>query len=716
MKAICAILILSATFLATRLQAQQFNQWYFGRKAAISFNASGTTPVPTLLTNSAMMADEGAATISDERGNLLFYTNGVTVYNKQHQVMLNGDNLSGNISSCQVMIVPYPGNADLYYIFTTDALENDLVNGYMYSLVDLSLDNGNGAVTSKNVPLWASCSERMAVAHHANGVDLWLITNDRNSNIFRSWLITCSGIQPGHITSTVGAVLDQYRDINAGVIKVSPDGKTLCQTHFPYFDELTHPPNFVQLFDFNNSTGVISNPRSISFNDAQYNHAEFSPNSRLLYLTRPSNKKIDQLNISLPTMAAILASRVSFTTPRGYFDIQLAPDQKIYVSQPSAGLAVINRPDVAGTGCDFREDQVLLSPGAAFIGLPSHINDFVYADDPLNGFGYTITDSCTGRVQFNARTTLPATVSYAWDFGDGNTSTLQNPVHTFNPAGRAYTVRLRISSTASSGVIYKSTLIKPSGFFVSKPEFEAVVRCDSGYVRFINQTPNLQNLTAPQLWTFGDGNSSTATNPIHTYAGPGIYTVTLRTNSGLACLDSSNSHPVEVKAFTVALPPDMTITVGQQVLLSTSEPASSFRWSPPLWLSDTTVRNPVATPLDDITYTVKAANQEGCTGEDSITIRVLQYKDIYVPSAFTPNADGRNDLIRPFFNGFYTLKEFSIFSRWGNRVYTTSQRGSGWNGELNGQPQEAGVYVWTLLLVDKNGEKTELKGTFVLIR
>jgi gliding motility-associated-like protein len=713
LKSASLIAIFLSVCLPGLLHAQQFNQWYFGRKAAINFNASGTGPVPFVMSNSAMMADEGAASIADERGNLLFYTNGLTVYNKQHQVMLNGDNLLGNISSCQVAIVPYPGHDSLYYIFTTDALENDLTAGYNYSLVNINHDNGNGEVISKNVSLWPSCTERMAVAHHANGVDLWLITNDKNSNIFRSWLITCNGILPGHVVSVTGAVLDQYRDINAGILKVSPDGKTLCQTHFPFFDELTHPPNFVQLFDFNNSTGIISNPRSITFSDAQYNHAEFSPNSKLLYITRPSNKKIDQLNISLPTMAAILASRVSFTTPRGYFDIQIGPDEKIYVAQPSAPLAVINHPDVAGVGCDFREDQVFLAPGNSFIGLPFHINDFVNADDPLNGFSYTILDSCTGTVQFNGRTTMPATVSWAWDFGDGFTSTQQNPLHVFTPAGRAYTVRVKISSTSSCGVIYKSKLLKPSGYAVSKPEFEYVVRCDSGYVRFINKSPNL---IAPFEWDFGDATTSTAVHPIHAYTSPGVYTVKLKINFGLSCLDSSVSHPVEVKAFTVNLPPDQTIIVGQSLFLSTDQPASTFDWTPGTWLSDSTIRNPVATPLDDITYKVTAANGEGCSGEDSMTIHVIQYNDVYVPNAFTPNNDGKNDVIRPFYNGALTLKNFSIFSRWGTRVFSTSQRNQGWNGEINGKLQDAGVYVWNIVLTDKAGNITEKKGSLVLIR
>ncbi|MFZ1327481.1 MAG: hypothetical protein WAW27_00540, partial [Chitinophagaceae bacterium] len=170
--------------------SQQNNIWYFGRKAGLSFNAAGAQPLPAVLSDGVMETNEGCSSICDEDGNLLFYSNGVTVYNRNHQVMVNGDNLKGNLSSVQAcIIVPEPGNDSIYYLFTTDAVENSFANGYTYSIINLNKDNGNGEVITKNVLLWASCTERMVAARHANGTDVWLITNDKNSNIFRSWLI-----------------------------------------------------------------------------------------------------------------------------------------------------------------------------------------------------------------------------------------------------------------------------------------------------------------------------------------------------------------------------------------------------------------------------------------------------------------------------------------------------------------------------------------------
>ncbi len=662
-----------------------------------------------------MLADEGAASVSDENGDLLFYTNGVTVFNKQHKIMLNGDALNGNISSVQVAIVQVPGNDSIFYIFTTDAIENSYQRGYQYSIVNMKHDGGNGEVTTRNVVLTSSCTERLTTARHANGTDVWLITNDNNSNIFRSWLINCTGLQLSPVISTAGNVLDLYTEMNTGILKVSPNGRMLCQTHFPYVESATHPPNYFQVFDFDNITGIISNARSIGFPDAQYTHCEFSSNSKLLYLTRPYDKKVDQLMITLPTVAAIKASRTVITTLT-YYDIQLAPDEKIYLSQPGIFLGVIDEPNIPGAGCNLIKDAVNVVPGGSFIGLPSHINDMVASDDPNNGFTYTILDSCSGTVQFNAYSSISGTVTYEWDFGDGASSTLQNPLHVFTPAGSVYTVKLKIGSAIGCGRIFRSARIKPSGIISTQPDFEFIVRCDSGYIRFINKTTGTLSVSTLFTWDFGDGTFSNATDPVHTYAGPGTYPVQLKLSTGLACLDQQITIPVSVKDFTVVAPPDQTIMAGQSVLLSTESPASNFQWSPSNWLSNPGIRNPVATPLEDITYKVNASNGDGCKGVDSISIHVIQYNDIYVPSAFTPNSDGRNDRIKPFIPGNYELKEFSVFDRWGQRIFSSSQRGDSWDGKKEGITQGTGVYVWILRLTDKNGNKLERNGVFTLIR
>jgi gliding motility-associated-like protein len=679
----------------------------------MSFTSSGSLPIPHVIDNSQMESNEAAASVSDDSGNLLFYTNGVTVWNNQHAVMINGNNIGGHMSACQVLIIPQVDNDSLYYIFTTDAVENNFQTGYRYSIVNMN----RGEVISKNNLLWQSCTERLTAARHANGIDIWLITNDNNSNIFRAWLINCNGIAASPVISTVGAVLNSFDAMNAGVMKVSPDGKYLCQTHFPDYDLLINPPNFIQLFDFDNATGIISNTRTIGFpnTNTEYTHAEFSPDSRQLYATRPYEKRIDQFDITVPTSAAIIASRIVFPVNAGFFAIQLAPDEKLYLAHPSTYLGAINFPNVRGTGCNLAEQQVNLTPGSAYLGLPSYINDGAVPTNPNNGFSFIITDSCIGQVQFNGFTNMAGPLTWEWDFGDGNTSAQQNPVHTFNPANQAYTVRLTVRSSLVCGSIQRSRLVKPQGV-INNVDFEIIKRCDSGYVRFVNKNANLQGMPGQWSWDFGDGNTSTDIDPIHSYAQSGLYNVKLKFTTANPCFDDSLVLPLDMQTFQITISPDQTIMIGQSLQLFANGPATKYQWTPSLGLNNPDIRTPVASPLEDIVYTVTASDADGCKTQDSVRITVLQYNDIYLPSGFTPNNDGKNDIIRPFFGARYTLSDFSVFTRWGQSVFSTHERGKGWDGKINGTMQPAGVYVWQIQAIDKSGVSVERKGTFVLIR
>jgi gliding motility-associated-like protein len=695
--------------------SQQNNRWYFGKRAALNFMQNP----PAVITTSAMDANEGSASICNTAGDLLFYTNGVTVYNRDNQPMLNGTGLLGNISTVQsAIIVPTPGNPDFYYIFTADALERDFVNGYNYSVVDMTRDGGKGEVVTRNVPLISPGTERMTAARHADGTSVWVITNDRNSNTFRSWLVGCSGISLTPVVSHVGAVLDDYPLQNVGMMKVSPDGKQLCQTHFPIFDEELSNPNFFQLFDFDNVTGVISNARTVNFGDAQVTGCEYSPNSRLLYLARPYDEKIDQVEATLATPASIVASRYTISTAGDrFFGIQMAPDQKIYLSQPSSWLGAINYPDVRGAGCTYREQQIDVGGGiglSGYIGLPAFINDLSF--DGSNGFTYTILDSCTGLVQFNGFSTVPGTLSWEWDFGDGGTSTQQNPVHSFSGANPRYTVKLKIQSAGGCGILERSKEIIPRGLILTAG-FDFVGRCDSGYVRFINTSVFAPDTARIQwLWDFGDGNTSDQPNPIHSFS-PGSYNVRLTVKTTTACLDQVVMQPINFESVDVHAPADQEIDAGASITLTTTGNGTTFIWTPPMGLSSTAIANPVARPTSTTTYIVTAFNNAGCEASDTVVIKVKRAPGVYVPTGFTPNNDGRNDVMRPLLSDEFDLVEFTIYNRWGEKIFTTSQENVGWNGKINNITQDSGVYVWTVHAIDtRTNTKLEKKGTFVILR
>ncbi|MBL7748025.1 MAG: PKD domain-containing protein, partial [Chitinophagaceae bacterium] len=336
------------------------------------------------------------------------------------------------------------------------------------------------------------------------------------------------------------------------------------------------------------------NAKQVVLPNARIVSCEYSPDSKLLYLTNPGGKTIEQVEPQLPTTAAIVASKVTIPTPgSGYYGIQLAPDGKIYLAQIGTSLSTINKPTVKGTGCNYVKDQVSISPGGSYLSLPAYINDV--SANPTNGFNYTIVDSCTGTVQFNGITSMSGTITWDWDFGDGNTATGQNPLHTFTPAGQSYTVKVKIKSNSGCGYIERSKVLVPGGL-AATAAFDFTSKCDSGYVRFTNLSTIVPDTaTVRYLWTFDDGNTSTATNPVHSYATSGVFNVRLDVLTSTPCLNRSFSQPINLEVLNIVPSPDQEIDAGQSVQLNVTGGGNTFAWSPNKWLSDSTIANPVAT-------------------------------------------------------------------------------------------------------------------------
>ena len=260
-------------------------------------------------------------------------------------------------------------------------------------------------------------------------------------------------------------------------------------------------------------------------------------------------------------------------------------------------------------------------------------------------------------------------------------------------------------------------MVYPRGTF-TQPGFDFVVRCDSGYTRFVNTSVILPDTSIKHYnWDFGDGNTSTQQDPVHRYAAAGAYQVKLKITTGIPCIADSITQTLELKQLNIQAPPNQSVDAGQPVQLYVTGGGSLFLWSPPKWLSNAAIANPVARPMDTITYKITATDNNGCKAIDSVTIFVKnEVKGINVPTAFTPNNDGLNDIIRPLLGSQYTLKEFSIFNRWGQKIYSTSEPGEGWNGKLKEQLQDTGVYAWILKVTDEQNKTIIKKGTVMLIR
>ena len=201
---------------------KEANIWHFGEFAGLDFNSGA----PFALTNGALNTLEGCATIADNIGNLLFYTDGNRVWNKNHVQMPNGFALMGNSSSTQsAVIVQKPGSSNIYYIFTVPFQDQPNI-GLRYSIVDMNLDGGLGDITTKNIFLYSYLTEKLTAVRHANDCDVWVIAHEYESNAFIVYLLDNSGVNAGPV-SNVGSIHSQdWADNNTvGQLKASPDGQ-----------------------------------------------------------------------------------------------------------------------------------------------------------------------------------------------------------------------------------------------------------------------------------------------------------------------------------------------------------------------------------------------------------------------------------------------------------------------------------------------------------
>ncbi|PRP65893.1 T9SS type B sorting domain-containing protein [Nonlabens agnitus] len=420
---------------------QQANNWYFGDKAGITFNQGE----PVALTDSQMFSLEGCSAISDRDGNLMFYSNGMEVWDRNHNVMPNGSGLLGDISTTQSgIIVPYPGKEDLFYIFTVDDFGEE--NGLRYSIIDMRLNGGLGDVTSdKNILLHTPSTEKITAVSHANNRDIWVITHKHLTNEFYSYLVTDEGLQETPVITPIGyAPMSRFEVI--GYMKVSPDGSKLVAIH----SEDGFPGGLVEIFRFDNASGKVSDPLRIIGSDLRTTvfdrvlpyGVEFSPDSSVLYLSDPLHG-LYQLDISIHDKSTILESQVDlfgsppiefrperpffFDTP--YTGLQLGPNGKIYVGQfEREYLGVINKPNVLGLDSDYQTKGVVLEGGIPLYGLPPFIQSY---------FSSTIAfeNVCLGDETTFGLTTSDTVDSIEWDFGDGGSSNEIEPTYRYTASG-----------------------------------------------------------------------------------------------------------------------------------------------------------------------------------------------------------------------------------------------------------------------------------------
>ncbi|WP_417356459.1 gliding motility-associated C-terminal domain-containing protein [Flavobacterium sp.] len=453
-------------FLSQTAFSQFQNGLWIGKEANtwclpyIGITFTSGEPVVTMDGIQLFEATEGLTAISDVDGELLFYAGGKTVWNKNNVVMLNGSGLlSGAISSTQSgVVVKKPGSDNIYYLFNIDEGAS-FSPGLLYSEIDMTLDNGLGAITeNKNIVLDEDAKvEKITAVHHADGEQVWVITHRAISDTYVAYLVSANGVSTTPVISNIGTFYEGFPYPDAvfygpegiGYLKASPDGSKLAAALF------NGPNKGVDVFDFNNETGEITNHMHVGDFTLMLYGVEFSPNSKYLYVCNSLGfvlaNEVYQFDVTSTTNDDLIASKevistVSLDSVIGNGAMQLGPDGKIYINNLfQNSLNVINCPNNQGSACMFQYNQVPLS-FAGGVGLPSFVQSYFES-------GIIANQICPDDAVTFTLLRIPEVDSVTWDFGDpdsgnDNASTDIDGVHLFSAPG-TYTVTAVVTSNGA---------------------------------------------------------------------------------------------------------------------------------------------------------------------------------------------------------------------------------------------------------------------------
>lgn len=741
------------------------NIWYFGAGAGLDFNA-GT---PVALTNGRTNNIEGCATISNDVGELLFYTDGVTVWNKNHAIMQNGNGLFGHNSSTQsATIVPKPGSFNLYYIFTIDATAG--TNGFSYSIVDIDAQGGLGEVITKNVFVYGPTCEKLAVIKKADNFNYWVVTHDWGTNQFKTFEFTTAGINTVPITTAVGPVYNGDTQITRGTMKISSNGKKIavCSAGLGQLD----------LYDFDTATGIISNPIVVLNEPGELYGVEFSSNNKFLYVSNASQRNVYQYNlnaVSIPSSKIIVS-----TQPEQPSSLQIGPDGKIYVAlYNTAYLSVINNPNASGLGCNYQVNGVDLQGKLSYQGLPVFNQSFLFSSEIIS------ENTCLGE-STNFSVEANETInSIAWDFGDGTSVNSITTSHLYATPGE-YTVVAVVSSNFGDNTITKNVTVSPR----PTANIPILKFCDNKDGTYSLKTNSLfTDIVGTQTnvnWTVYDANNQPFPNPIPNplvVSNLNLRAEVYFTNNP-DCKNSFNLPFTVIEAPNITLVSDDVVCDDNQNIIAIVPNANAsynYKW----FINDEEVTGANTNTLA-ITktgnYKVVVTNENGCTSEknkdiikssiatiikveapqftsnNSIRVLVVGSGDyeysldfingfyqesnyfenvspekhiVYVrdkngcgivseetsimsiPRFFTPNNDGFNDYwnIKGNTNSSDNIT-ISIFDQYGKLLKNISSKEAGWDGLYNGKLMPASDYWYKMVLKDAR----VVKGHFTLKR
>lgn len=752
------VLILILLFASYYSEAQKLNDiWYFGNDAGLSFSSS----TPTVLAPK-FYANEGVATVSDRHtGELLFYTDGVDVFDTSNNIMPNGNGIgTDNIqtSAQGVIIIPNPNDSNKYYIVT---LQNQSQPGEVYySIVDMGLNSGKGdvIVSSKKILLAQNIAEGMACTYACDGQ--WIVLRERNSDKFLSYKVNINGIDN---TPVVSNVVLPNKSNGIGSIKISHNGKLLVVVANDI--RPTHMKGCLVLSDFDPKTGIISNPKvldsySISNLYVKYARCEYSPNNTKLYVTSETDTSIYQYDLAKPTITGVVNSKSVVYKNSGSFagypeGIQLAPDSNIYVSFFNRNfLSRISNTNSAYPGCLYTHTAVNMPSGSlAYVDLPQFVLEKSYAVAPLNSL--IDVAICTDSQSKTLKGRKYAEV-FEWSNGafdstlevvgrgvywvkSGVNETCHTAVDTYNlfipdiyfdlgnDTAICYDDKILLSAEVNeTSVSYawsdnsknETLLVNKAGRYIvtvssfgcSKSDTINIDVKDNYIFDLGNDTSickgdiiqlSVQEGLDNYVWNTGVTNSSIQVS------NEGYYSLSVN-DKGCSYNDSIVIIVVDPN---VDIGNDTIICLGEEITLS----SSSLKGAQYFW-SNGSVQDSIIVQYSGV-YTVRVENKCG-TYYDTINVENKNCEcKPFIPSAFSPNRDGLNDFFKVILSCPISNYQLIIANRYGQIVFESANPNEYWNGMNNNRFCDVGTYYYVLKIKDeKNANTNVFKGDLLLLK
>ncbi len=696
-------------------QYQSAPVWIFGHNAGLDFTSSGG---PTTIQSSIYTHSAKSAIQCDAQGKVLFYANGLKIWDKQGNIMPNSANpgLPSHTSSwtIQSRIVPDPVNTDRYYVFSIFPSSGmppygpASIGQLTYSIVDMSLNGGLGAVVqgSAHILMDKNTGNYMDIVPD-DQCNLWLVVQSGivHTFDFKAYKITAGGVNMTPVVSPQGFL--------ASALPVFPFGidNRNGQMIYSYTRNkifTSYNGGDLYAFDFNPSTGKVSNPNLLGWNYAPTTATSMSipgiclsPDESMMYTcgytygnqfelrqypiisagsTTTLGPPANIFNTSSSQYVAVM-QQTSFVWSES--DLQRGPDNKIYVAfnMGQDFLGVIDQPNQSGLACNFNPKVITLQPGTfTTSALPAPIVSM--SSQSIKGIK---TDTV---VCFEKQITLTAPdnnyASFIWH--DGH-------------IGKTYT------ATKSGLYILKSNngacVVRLDSFIVNMIDYTVSLGDDFAICDPTSITVNT-NASQPLNYIWSDG----STNDHLKVTTQGNYWVEI-SKDGCSKSDTINITKGEL---SVNFPSDTTICKGAQIILSAYTDGATYIWqdgsNQPTYSVDKAGR-----------YSVEVVKGICKTSAEILVEEELCACQVSIPSVFSPNDDGRNDKVGAIVQAGCPINYFllSIYNRWGQLMFTGIKPTEKWDGKFRGVPAEAGTYMYYLEYAVGKQRKQFQKGDITIV-